>query len=73
MSTSSTDAIAHKTLRETLSDDWEALDNADRRIANLAEEICHAKTLRMEVHARITGLTAQLKNLGSTGPAAALA
>jgi hypothetical protein len=73
MSTSSADAIANKILRETLSDLREVLDNTDRRIACLAEEICDAKNQRMEVHTRINGVTAQQKNLGSSRIAASSA
>lgn len=65
MSISSADAIAGKTLRERLADHWEALDNADRTIVNLGDEIATAQVQRQQAFAQINDLTAQLENLGS--------
>ena len=63
MPPSSADAIAGKILRERLADQREALDNADRSILALGDDIADARGRRREAHAHIDCLTAQLRTL----------
>jgi hypothetical protein len=64
MTAFSAHAVSHKVLCERLADQWEALDNADRLIVNLGDEISDAKGQRRDAHAHIDSLTAQIKDLG---------
>ena len=60
-------AQTHKSLCslcERLADQWEALDNADRLLVNLGDEISDAEGQRRQAYAHIDRLTAQLKDLG---------